>query len=108
MGAQAANGILCGGVKVVKGVFGKDHNCRGDGKGGSGQAGAAYSCYQWTSSDEAKMGNLGLTQKDYCERSLGFVFTNGNDKLAPGCGGCYCCVPPRRKQQPQPQPQPQN
>jgi hypothetical protein len=50
---------------------------------------------RFTKSDLKKMGSHRsvATQKKVCENTLGFKFSKGNDKKAPGCGSCWCCKP---------------
>ena len=33
------------------------------------------------------------TEKNYCENNLGYKFSHGDNKKAPGCGKCWCCKP---------------
>jgi len=50
-----------------------------------------YQCYHWTTRDNNKLSS-GSSQRQVCE-GHGYVFSQGNDNLAPGCGGCWCCQP---------------
>merc|ERR1712130_487125 len=54
---------------------------------------AGYAPYSWTSDDRVAIAGLGKSapaKKAVCE-SLGHVFTQGYDVLAPGCGDAWCC-----------------
>ena len=56
----------------------------------------SYKCYGWTPKDRREMGSKmykGDTRKKYCENTLGFVYSKGDDSKAPGCGKCACCEP---------------
>ena len=48
-------------------------------------------CYNYTEEDR---GHLIIDDEPaVCEAHSGYIFTHGNDRLAPGCGGCWCCKP---------------
>ena len=51
-----------------------------------------YKCYQYTQEEETAIKN-GQANRAACETHQGFVFTLGDEKLAPGCGKCWCCQP---------------
>ena len=36
-------------------------------------------------------GRTVATEKKHCENTLGFKFTQGDERKAPGCGRCWCC-----------------
>ena len=44
---------------------------------------------------EQKFGNTGTKRWDGIQMSdrIYFVFSHGDEKKAPGCGGCWCCMP---------------
>ena len=52
-----------------------------------------YGCYQFTVQElnAIKFGNP--TKRGTCESHQGFVFSRGDNTLAPGCGECLCCQP---------------
>ena len=53
-----------------------------------------YSCYEWTDEEEELLKNENdVFQRDYCESKPGFVFSEGDETKAPGCGTCWCCEP---------------
>ena len=55
-----------------------------------------YKCYNWSDEDRVKMAQEGWTneiEKRTCEGYENFVFTQGVDSKAPGCGNCWCCQP---------------
>ena len=57
----------------------------------------SYQCHSWTYEDKAKF-LLNCTyhnelERPTCESHPGFVYTQGNDTLAPGCTSCFCCKP---------------
>ena len=58
--------------------------------------GLTYKCYHW-SEEDAKINNLGgwsvQTERTTCENKQNFVFSQGDDSMAPGCGKCWCCQP---------------
>ena len=52
-----------------------------------------YKCYQYTHEEEASITNED-GEKEMCEAHQGFVFSKGDDSLAPGCNEkCWCCQP---------------
>ena len=51
-----------------------------------------YQCYQYTDEDRDALSRRGSSEKQVCE-GHGNIFSQGNDDLAPGCGGCFCCQP---------------
>ena len=53
---------------------------------------APYRCYHYTEKENDAITNDD-ENKATCERHPGFIFTKGDDKLAPGCGTCWCCQP---------------
>ena len=56
-----------------------------------------YECYDWTEEDKQKFWINGVyhfnLEKPTCEAYPGYIFTQGDDTMAPGCGGCWCCKP---------------
>jgi len=55
-----------------------------------------YKCYQWSEKDLEQNHNGGWSiekEKRTCEGYENFIFTQGDDSKAPGCGGCWCCQP---------------
>eukprot|EP00497_Spongosphaera_streptacantha_P000880 TRINITY_DN15_c0_g1_i3.p1 TRINITY_DN15_c0_g1~~TRINITY_DN15_c0_g1_i3.p1 ORF type:complete len:1296 (-),score=273.12 TRINITY_DN15_c0_g1_i3:153-4040(-) len=60
-----------------------------------------YKCYYWTKEDREAIDKLGSdveAERAHCAevgkgRNKSFVFSEGDEKLAPGCGACYCCEP---------------
>ena len=56
----------------------------------------AYKCYHWTKEDKEKNGLGGHSignEKETCESNRNFVYSQGDEKKAPGCGNCWCCQP---------------
>jgi len=57
-----------------------------------------FTCYHYTTAD------LAMTSLPESERCLtagwGFVYTGGDDSLAPGCGRCSCCQPVNKVETP--------
>ena len=54
-----------------------------------------YKCYDWTDDDLWSISAGGWSvksQKDTCEQH-GYIFSQGDENKAPGCGGCWCCQP---------------
>ena len=56
-----------------------------------------YECYDWTHEDIAHFW-INCTHDSELEEATcvdhpGYIFTEGNETLAPGCGGCFCCKP---------------
>ena len=50
----------------------------------------AFKCYTYTDAGLEK----NHLDKQSCENAgVGFVFSKGDDKMAPGCGSCWCCQP---------------
>ena len=55
-----------------------------------------YKCYHWSAKDQTQIRRLGgsiRSERITCEGYENFVFTQGDDSKACGCGGCYCCQP---------------
>ena len=58
--------------------------------------GSQYECHHWTQEDLDAIADAGLQDDELstiCERHHGFVFTQGDETLALGCGRCWCCKP---------------
>jgi len=54
----------------------------------------AYECYHWTEADLKS----DLPEEEKCEnKGVGFVWSQGDESKAPGCGGCWCCQPSERR-----------
>ena len=53
-------------------------------------SGPPYKCYHYSEQDRKHL--AAKSEKQVCE-GHGYVFSHGNDKMAPGCGGCWCCQP---------------
>ena len=54
-----------------------------------------YKCYEWTKDDQKKLDQGGWSVqilKETCEE-YGYIFSEGDDSKAPGCGECWCCQP---------------
>ena len=52
-----------------------------------------YQCYHYTTEETSAIYNGLQTERVTCESNQGFVFSGGDDTLAPGCGLCWCCQP---------------
>jgi len=56
-----------------------------------------YKCYPWTKYDRKTMEEYGGTslnnQRLVCESHENFIFSQGSESIAPGCGKCWCCQP---------------
>ena len=52
-----------------------------------------YECYHWTVDDQSWKSANGASMGEMCERHEGYVYSQGNETLAPGCGTCWCCKP---------------
>lgn len=53
-----------------------------------------FSCYHYTSADWALVDTGIMSERAMCEtRGQGFLYTEGNDSIAPGCDRCWCCQP---------------
>merc|ERR1712087_855557 len=53
-----------------------------------------YECYIWTTADILTIAGSDDSDRDektVCESKPNNIFTRGNNKLAPGCGPCWCC-----------------
>jgi len=53
-----------------------------------------YKCYHWTAEDYETINFGGWkveNERRMCEDHYQFVFTQGRDWKAPGCGTCWCC-----------------
>lgn len=59
-------------------------------QGGQQQA----QCHNFTSADWNSPAGKQGDQQGMCTRR-GFVWTQGNNADYPGCGGCWCCIPPQ-------------
>ena len=57
--------------------------------------GQTYKCYAWSSDDLEKNNQGGWSaqnEKTTCEE-YGYIYSQGDENKAPGCGGCWCCQP---------------
>ena len=55
-----------------------------------------FKCYGWTTKDikQIHIGGWSIkNEKRTCEGYESFVFTQGDESKAPGCGTCWCCQP---------------
>ena len=50
-----------------------------------------YTCHHWNE-EELEKKEIGYPLKSMCEAHNGFIYTGGNEALAPGCS-CGCCKP---------------
>ena len=60
-----------------------------------------YKCYDWSDEDKVKLtqgGSSNEIQKRTCEGYENFVFSEGDNSKAPGCGSCWCCQPDNQGQ----------
>jgi len=59
--------------------------------------GGPWQCHSWGEEDERQLrnGRQIFRQRQQCEKDRGdgvvYRFTHGEEHLAPGCGGCWCC-----------------
>ena len=51
-----------------------------------------WKCHHYTDEEKAWSKANSKGSQEMCEHFGGF-FSQGNDKLAPGCGTCWCCKP---------------
>jgi len=54
-----------------------------------------YQCHHWTEKQKKYLQYRNYEQKNITCRSTGwgYVWSQGNQKLVPGCGHCWCCKP---------------
>merc|ERR1712142_322576 len=53
-----------------------------------------YACYQWTEKQKQRILSHEIKPQKQCtDQGNGFIFSGGDDSLAPGCGTCGCCRP---------------
>ena len=55
-----------------------------------------YECYHWSKKENERNLNGGWSienERKTCESYTNFIYTQGDDSKAPGCGACYCCQP---------------
>lgn len=53
-----------------------------------------FSCYHYTNEDWRLVEAGIMSERDMCKtRGQGFLYTQGNDSIAPGCDRCWCCQP---------------
>merc|ERR1712048_116762 len=78
-------------AKMAALVHGSHHSCVSCKR----KAAKKFTCHHWTSADLKTMGRNPsvATEKNHCENNLGFKFSHGDNKKAPGCGTCWCCKP---------------
>jgi len=67
----------------------------------------SYECHNWTTVNESWWDESGFIylddydgyeEEEMCEaHNPGFIYTNGDESLAPGCGNCSCCKPVRKR-----------
>merc|ERR1711942_76420 len=52
-----------------------------------------FACYEWTTEQLAQLASLSFPEKKkICEdQGPEYKYSQGDEKLAPGCGSCYCC-----------------
>ena len=62
--------------------------------------GQRYKCYSWSESDLQRINQWSYNtvssseiKESTCERYASFVFSEGVEAKAPGCGNCECCQP---------------
>jgi len=56
--------------------------------------GTRFECHHYTDDEKDRMLSGSEPESWVCQGAgHGFLYTEGQDRLAPGCGGCYCCKP---------------